>query len=49
VVLCFLQVVLVLFELLVFAAEENEVEQVAAFKAGRHGNLTVFLVGVESV
>jgi len=44
-------VVLVLFELLVFAAEENEVEQVAAFKAGRHGNLTflVFLVGVESV
>jgi len=39
------------FELLVFAAAEHTVVQVAAFKVVRHANLTfmVFILGVEPV
>jgi len=44
-------VFLVVLELLVFAAAENTVEQVTAFKVGRHSNLTffVFISGVVPV
>jgi len=41
--ICFVQVILVVLELLVFAAAENQVVKVTAFKAGWNINLTVFL------